>query len=125
MGTDFPYAVMDLLDAAEVLTGFTRLAKPGGLLYLSLIYDGLTEFLPSEDPEFERKLIERYHLSMGNRETRGGRLGTRRAAKAVLAHLAAIDLPLPTAGSSDWIVYPTASCVNPMEIVHPNAVLIP
>jgi SAM-dependent methyltransferase len=102
------HAVMDLLDPAEALTGFIRLAKPGGLLYLSLIYDGLTEFLPSKDPEFERMLIERYHLSMDNRETRGGRLGTRRAAKAVLAHLAAIDLPLPAAGSSDWIVYPTA-----------------
>ncbi|MBI5589733.1 MAG: methyltransferase domain-containing protein [Deltaproteobacteria bacterium] len=102
------HAVMDLVEAAEVLAGFARLVKPGGLLYLSLIYDGCTEFLPSEDPDFEQALLCRYHLSMDRRATRHGHTGTSRAARAMFSRLAALNLPILAAGGSDWLVYPRA-----------------
>lgn len=101
------HAVMDLVDAAEVLAGMARLVKPGGLLYLSLIYDGWTEFLPQDDLNFERYLFERYHRSMQNRVHRGRPAGTTsRSAAAMFAHLTALHLPILAAGASDWIVFP-------------------
>jgi hypothetical protein len=102
------HAVMDLVDAAEALPGFATMARPGGLLYLSLIYDGHTEFLPSGDLEFERELLDRYHLSMDQRVTDGRPSGGSRAARGTFAHLAALALPVLAVGGSDWIVYPQA-----------------
>ena len=102
------HAVMDLVDAGEALSGFAALARPGGLLYLSLIYDGHTEFLPLAEPEFERELLDRYHLSMDQRVTNGWTSGGSRAARAMFAHLAALALPILAVGGSDWIVYPQA-----------------
>jgi len=101
------HAVMDLVDAGVVLAGFARLAKPGGLLYLSLIYDGLTEFLPSEDSEFEHELIDRYHLSMDRRSFQERcSSGSGRAARGLFSRLKALDMPILAAGSSDWVVFP-------------------
>ncbi len=102
------HAVMDLVDAAEALPGFAAMARPGGLLYLSLIYDGHTEFLPSGDLEFERELLGRYHLSMDQRVTDGRSSGGIRAARSMFAYLAALALPILAVGGSDWIVYPQA-----------------
>jgi SAM-dependent methyltransferase len=100
------HAVMDLVDAAEVVAGFARMAKPGGLLYLSLIYDGTTEFVPSADREFERQLLDRYHESMDRRTIGGRPSGSSRTARSMFAHLSALSLPIVAAGASDWIVYP-------------------
>ena len=102
------HAVMDLINLEDVLSGVVAIAKPGGLFYLSLIYDGYTQFLPSEDCEFERKLFDRYHDSMDRRESRGKPSGGSRAARAMFAHLKALGLPILAVGSSDWIVYPRA-----------------
>jgi SAM-dependent methyltransferase len=100
------HAVMDLVNLEEVLTGFVSIAKPGGLFYLSLVYDGHTEFLPSWDPNFERELLDRYHRSMNLRESRGRPSGGSRAGRAMFAHLRAFGPPIIAAGSSDWIVFP-------------------
>lgn len=102
------HAVMDLLNLEEALRGFVAIAKPGALFYLSLIYDGHTELLPSGDPEFERSIFDRYHASMDRRESRGKPSGGSRAARAMFAHLASLKLPILAAGSSDWIVFPHA-----------------
>jgi SAM-dependent methyltransferase len=117
------HAVMDLVDASGALAGFSRLAKPGGLLYLSLIYDGHTEFLPVEDPEFEQKVLDRYHLSMDRRTIRGSRSGTSRAARAMFGRFAAQGLPILAAGSSDWIVYPQAGCYRAEEALFLNTII--
>ena len=109
------HAVMDLLNLEEALRGFVSIAKPGALLYLSLIYDGHTELLPSGDPEFERSLFDRYHSSMDRRESRGKPSGGSRAARAMFAHLAALGLPILAAGSSDWIVCPRAGRYEAQE----------
>lgn len=100
------HALMDLVNLEEVLSGFAGISKPGGLFYLSMIYDGHTEFLPPEDPEFERALFDRYHYSMDRRESRGKPSGGSRAARDMFARLAELGLPLVAVGSSDWIVHP-------------------
>jgi SAM-dependent methyltransferase len=100
------HAVMDLVNVADVLSGFASMTRPGGLLYLSLVYDGHTTFLPAGDPEFERELFDRYHCSMDRREDRGKPSGGSRAGRSLFGHLAALDLRILAAGASDWIVYP-------------------
>lgn len=102
------HAVMDLLNLEEALRGFTAITKPEGLFYLSLVYDGHTELLPSGDLEFERDLFHHYHSSMDRRESREKPSGGSRAARAIFALLAALELPVLAIGSSDWVVCPQA-----------------
>ena len=102
------HAVMDLVNINDVLTGFEQLVKPGGLLYLSLNYDGLTLFLPSFDPDFEHHLLERYHDSMDQRIIGGRPSGSSRSGRVLFSLLIQRKLPILATGSSDWIVYPQA-----------------
>ena len=101
------HAVMDLVKIDDVLTGFEQLVKPGGLLYLSLNYDGLTSFLPPFDSAFEHHLFERYHHSMDQRTTNGRPAGSSRSGRELFSQLSKRHLSILAAGSSDWIVYPT------------------
>jgi SAM-dependent methyltransferase len=48
------HAVMDLVNIPETLHGFQRLLRPGGLLYLTLNYDGYPVFCLSGSPNSKR-----------------------------------------------------------------------
>jgi SAM-dependent methyltransferase len=100
------HAVMDLVNIPETLRGFQRLLRPGGLLYLTLNYDGLSCFLPQWEPEFEEMLVSRYHLSMDNRIIEGRSSGSSRSGRQLIQHLLSAKLPLIAVGNSDWIVFP-------------------
>jgi len=100
------HAVMDLVNIPETLHGFQRLLRTGGLLYLTLNYDGLTCFLPPWEPEFEQMLVSSYHLSMDNRIIKGRSSGSSQSGRQLILHLLSANLPLIAVGNSDWIVYP-------------------
>jgi SAM-dependent methyltransferase len=100
------HAVMDLVNIPETLNGFQRLLRPGGLLYLTLNYDGVTCFLPQWEPEFEEMLVSRYHLSMDNRIIGGRFSGSSQSGRQLILHLLSAKLPLIAVGNSDWIVFP-------------------
>jgi ubiquinone/menaquinone biosynthesis C-methylase UbiE len=100
------HAVMDLVNIPETLHGFQRLLRPGGLLYLTLNYDGLSCFLPQWEPEFEEMLVSRYHLSMDNRIIEGRSSGSSQSGRRLIQHLLSAKLPLIAVGNSDWIVLP-------------------
>jgi SAM-dependent methyltransferase len=100
------HAVMDLVNIPETLHGFQRLLRPGGLLYLTLNYDGLSCFLPQWEPEFEEMLVSRYHLSMDNRIIEGRSSGSSQSGRQLIQHLLSAKLPLIAVGNSDWIVLP-------------------
>jgi 2-polyprenyl-3-methyl-5-hydroxy-6-metoxy-1,4-benzoquinol methylase len=101
------HAVMDLVNVNTVLDGFEKLVKPGGLLYLTLNYDGLTFFLPPFDPDFEHYLFQRYHLSMDQRIIAGRRSGSSQSGRELLTTLSRRQLPILAAGSSDWFICPS------------------
>lgn len=100
------HAVMDLVNLPETLHGFQRLLRTGGLLYLTLNYDGLTCFLPQWEPEFEQMLVSRYHLSMDNRIIEGRSSGSSQSGRQLIRHLLSAKRPLIAVGNSDWIVCP-------------------
>jgi SAM-dependent methyltransferase len=100
------HAVMDLVNIPETLHGFQRLLRPGGLLYLTLNYDGLSCFLPQWEPEFEEMFMSRYHLSMDNRIIEGRSSGSSQSGRRLIQHLLSAKLPLIAVGNSDWIVLP-------------------
>lgn len=100
------HAVMDLVNIPEALNGFERLLRPGGLLYLTLNYDGLSCFLPPWEPEFEQMLVSRYHLSMDKRIIDGRSSGSSQSGRQLILHLMSAKFPLIAVGNSDWIVFP-------------------
>ena len=100
------HAVMDLVNIPETLHGFQRLLRPGGLLYLTLNYDGFSCFLPQWEPEFEEMLVARYHRSMDNRIIEGRSSGSSQSGRQIILHLLSAKLPLIAVGNSDWIVFP-------------------
>ena len=99
------HAFMDLVNLSEVVPRFCRLIRPGGLLYLTLNYDGETIFLPALDSEFEKRMMTMYNLSMDHRTTNGKRTGDSKTGRQLLTHLLKAKAVLLAAGSSDWIVF--------------------
>jgi hypothetical protein len=114
------HAVMDLVNIPETLRGFQRLLRPGGLLYLTLNYDGLSCFLPQWEPEFEEMLVSRYHLSMDNRIIEGRSSGSSRSGRQLIQHLLPAKLPLIAVGNSDWIVFPQYGDYSRSEAFFPR-----
>jgi hypothetical protein len=101
------HAFLDLADLSGGLPGLCRLAKPGGLLYFSINYDGESLFLPEFDPPFERRLLALYNQSMDRRLSRGRSTGGSRTGRRLFGALKAAGAELLSAGSSDWVVFAT------------------
>lgn len=100
------HAVMDIVDIETTLAGIRQVVKPGGLVYLSLNYDGWTCLLPPVDSSFEQILFDRYHRSMDQRVVGGRPSGASRTGRLLFAGLQRLRMPILAAGGSDWIVYP-------------------
>jgi len=69
------HAFLDLVDIAEVVPRFCRSIKPGGLVYLTLNYDGETILLPAVDRTFDERIMQLYNQSMDERTTNGKTAG--------------------------------------------------
>ena len=102
------HAFMDLVDCGALLPDLCRQRAAGGLLYLSLNYDGETVFLPVLEDGFDQHIIELYHQSMDARVVKGRPSGDRYTGRHLFAHLTAAGAAILAAGSSDWIVFPQA-----------------
>jgi hypothetical protein len=100
------HAFMDLVDCGALLPDLCRQCAAGGLLYLSLNYDGETIFLPVPEDGFDQHIIELYHQSMDARVVKGRPAGDRYTGRHLFAHLTAAGAVILAAGSSDWVVFP-------------------
>jgi len=100
------HAFMDLVDIQSLLPGMVRLLKNGGLLFLSLNFDGDTVLLPAIAPDFDERVIQRYHRSMDERIVDGRPAGNSRTGRRLLLNLMEYKTEILAAGASDWIVYP-------------------
>jgi hypothetical protein len=100
------HAFMDLVDIQTLLPGMMRLLGNGGLLFLSLNFDGDTVILPTIEPDFDDMVIHLYHRSMDERSVGGRPAGDSRTGRRLLVKLLQSKFEILAAGASDWIVYP-------------------
>lgn len=98
------HAVLDLLPISVVLPGLLALVRPGGLLYLTITFDGATIFQPAIDPALDDQIEALYHRTMDERVTAGRPSGDSRAGRHLIGHLRATGATLLAAGASDWVV---------------------
>ena len=100
------HAFMDVVDIEAVLPRFCNLIRPGGLLYLTLNYDGETIFLPELNQALEERIPQLYNRSMDDRITGGRKTGGSHTGRKLFGRLEALDAAILAAGASDWIVLP-------------------
>jgi len=100
------HAFLDLFDLSRVLPGLIALTRPGGLLSLTMNFDGVTILEPLVDPTLDREILALYHESMDRRVVGGLFSGDSRTGRHLLTRLRDMGVEILAAGSSDWIVHP-------------------
>lgn len=101
------HALMDLLPLEPVLVWVRALLRPGGLLYASLNYDGLTRFTPAYgSPAFEAALLADYDRSMEERRAAGLATGGSRSGSRLSEALKLQGFRILARGRSDWRLRP-------------------
>lgn len=93
-------AFFDLINLDQWGPSLFNLVQAGGLFYSTLLFDGVTTFLPPLDPKTDLLIEEMYHQSMQGRGQSGGRAG-----RTLLAQVLCSDLTVLEAGPSDWVIY--------------------
>lgn len=116
-------AFLDLVDLASTLPEIITLARPGGQLYFTLNFDGLTHFAPVLDPDLDAQIETLYHASMDARRVDGHPSGDSRTGRHLLAHLLALGCSIDAAGSSDWVVTPGKDGYAEGEAIFLNFIL--
>jgi SAM-dependent methyltransferase len=106
------HAVLDLLDVPSALPRLLGVLRPGGLVYFTLNFDGVTLFQPEIDPDFDAQIEALYHRTMDERLTAGRPSGDSRTGRHLFGHLRAAGLELLAAGGSDWVVFAADSGAN-------------
>lgn len=117
------HAFLDLVNLDETLPGLVDLTVPGGYLYLTLNFDGMTIFEPPIDLELDNQIEELYHASMDNRRVKGHLSGNSCTGRRLIHALQGLDLPILAAGSSDWVMFPPENGYNAEEIFFLNYIL--
>ena len=100
------HAFLDLVDASRILPGLISLMRPGGLLSLTMNFDGLTILEPPVDAVFDEEILTLYHQSMDGRVIAGQPSGDSRTGRHLLTRLREQGVEILAAGSSDWVVFP-------------------
>jgi hypothetical protein len=102
------HAFLDLVDIPSTLPLLLDLLVPGGLFYFTLNFDGATLLEPSLDPPLDDLIQALYHQTMDARTVGGRPCGDSRTGRRLFSHLSAAGAEILAAGSSDWVVFPTA-----------------
>ena len=92
------HALLDILELSPSLEALVGLARPGGLLYLPITFDGETIFEPGSSQD--DAVLSAYHDTMEAS-------GSSRTGRRLFHALRSIPVEVLEIGSSDWIVHPT------------------
>jgi SAM-dependent methyltransferase len=106
-------AVLDLVDVQAVLPGLLRLLASGGVYWFTINYDGETIFEPGHP--LDDHVMGAYHRDMDERIRYGQPAGESRTGRLLFRHLRDARAPAAAAGSSDWVVYPSADGSYPAD----------
>lgn len=99
------HAVLDLLNLPTTIPPLVNLVHPGGLLYLTINFDGGTLLQPTIDRDLDDLIECRYHRTMDERVIAGRPSGDSRTGRRLFGHLRAAGATILAAGSSDWVVF--------------------
>jgi hypothetical protein len=92
------HALLDVVELAPALEALVGLARPGGLLYFPITFDGETLFEP--EAREDQEILSAYHDTMQEK-------GSSRTGRKLFHRLRALGVEVLEMGSSDWIVHPT------------------
>jgi hypothetical protein len=92
------HALLDIVELSRSLDLLAGLARPGGLVYLPITFDGETIFEPAL-PDDEA-VLSVYHRAMDER-------GSSRTGRRLFHALKAQSLTVLEMGASDWVVHPS------------------
>jgi SAM-dependent methyltransferase len=99
------HAFMDLMDVPTVLPLLFSLLQPGGLFYVTIVFDGATIFQPAIEPKLDAQIEALYHRTMDLRIVAGKPSGDSQTGRHMFGHLRDAGAELLDAGSSDWVVF--------------------
>jgi SAM-dependent methyltransferase len=99
-------AFLDLVDVPALLPLVWRCVRAGAPFWFSINFDGETIFLPELVADAD--LLGRYHRTMDERVRHGRRAGESRTGRHLLETIPRSGARVAAAGSSDWVVWPTA-----------------
>lgn len=97
------HLVWDLFDVPTVMPRALGLLEPGGIAYFTCLFDGVTSFLPTLDPDLDERIERAYHASMTASDPQRSGPNTGRAALETLISGGAEIL---SAGPSGWTILP-------------------
>ena len=100
-------AFLDLIDIYSSLPSIFSLVRPGGFVYFTLNFDGVTSLEPTIETDLDRQVIALYHETMDHRLVLGKPSGDSKTGRHLLPLLQKSGLNILDAGSSDWVVFPT------------------
>jgi SAM-dependent methyltransferase len=101
------HALLDILELSSSLESLVGMARPGGLLYVPITFDGETHFEPGSRDDDD--VLSAYHDTMEER-------GSSRTGRRLFHALRSIPAEVLEIGSSDWIVHP----VHPTGAGYPD-----
>jgi SAM-dependent methyltransferase len=96
------HAFLDLVDITVAVPALLNLLRPAGYFYFTLVFDGLTEFLPLM--EDDSLIMELYHRSMDERVVEGVRSGHSQTGRRLYSVLQDDRAHIQAMGASDWVV---------------------
>lgn len=99
------HAFLDLVDIPSSLPRVLGLLRPGGLLYATINFDGITAFEPAVDPALDAHIEALYHRTMDERVINGQPSGDSHTGRHLFANLRRAGAAILEAGSSDWLVF--------------------
>lgn len=103
------HALLDLVDLDLTLPKLMRLLPEDGWFWFTINFDGVTRFLPTLDPELDRRIEVLYHRSMDTRTTEDGSpAGDSQTGRELLSGLVEQGSRVLAAGASDWLVHPVS-----------------
>jgi SAM-dependent methyltransferase len=98
-------AVLDLTDLSLSVPALLGSLKPGGLLYASINYDGMTTFVPAIDEDLDAKIERLYNASMHSPLPDGMIPSGSRSGRELIPALRNAGAMILEAGSSDWVIF--------------------
>ncbi len=104
------HALADLLPLDHLANRVAALVRSGGLIHLALVYDGLTAFMPTDDPDLdvdtvlEAEVIGAFHRHMDRPAAQMPEYGGSTAGRRLGPALAAAGLEIVADAPSIWTV---------------------